>query len=194
MKKKNLIAVLIIFVLAAAVLFLGLYFRGGAKSPLPPEAEPTESAAPEEGTADESAENAENTAPEAGTAAEKTREYLEKYPSESYLLVRTANSVFAPIPLTEEGSFKIAQADGSENVVHVGKNSFYMESSNCDNQNCVGEGEVTLENKDSRVLFNMVLCLPHELSLELLTPEETETVLLELYTAQENEGFADAAE
>lgn len=194
MKKKNLIAVLIIFVLAAAVLFLGLYFRGGSKSPLPPETEPTESAAPEEGTADESAENAENTAPEAGTAAEKTREYLEKYPSESYLLVRTANSVFAPIPLTEEGSFKIAQADGSENVVHVGKNSFYMESSNCDNQNCVGEGEVTLENKDSRVLFNMVLCLPHELSLELLTPEETETVLLELYTAQENEGFADAAE
>lgn len=191
MKKKNLIAVLILFALAAAVLFLGLYFRGGAKSPLPVETESAEIAAPQTQPADESAEDA---APEAGTAAEKMREYLEKYPAESYLLVRTANSVFAPIPLTEEGSFKIAQADGSENIVHIGKNSFYMESSNCDNQNCVGEGEVTLENKDSRVLFNMVLCLPHELSLELLTPEETESVLLELYTAQENEGVADAAE
>ena len=58
-----------------------------------------------------------------------------------------------------------------------------MESSNCDNQDCVGQGEVTLENRDSRILFNMVICLPHRLTLELLTREEAEARLLEAYAA-----------
>ena len=109
------------------------------------------------------------------------REYFEEYPAESYLLVTTGSGVYSPIPLNEDNAFRIAQKDGSENVIHIGKNSFYMESSNCDNQNCVEEGEVTLENRDSRVLFNMVICLPHGLSLELLTRAEAEARLLEMY-------------
>ena len=56
-----------------------------------------------------------------------------------------------------------------------------MEASNCENQNCVQQGEVTLENRDSRALLNMVICLPHNLTLELLTPAETQSRLLELY-------------
>ena len=60
-----------------------------------------------------------------------------------------------------------------------------MESSNCDNQNCVQEGTVTLENMNQRVLFNMVLCLPHQLSLEMLTASEAETTLLEMLAQQE---------
>ena len=118
-------------------------------------------------------------------AREVVTAYLEEYPAEAYLLVTTNNGVYSPIPLNGENAFRIKQADGSENVVHIGKNSFYMESSNCDNQNCVGEGEVTLENRNSRILFNMVICLPHQLSLELLTPSETEERMLELYAGQE---------
>ena len=90
-------------------------------------------------------------------------------------------SAYSPIPLNGDNSFRIAQQDGSENVIHIGENSFYMESSNCKNQNCVGQGEVTLENRESRPLFNMVICLPHNLSLELLTREEAEARLLEMY-------------
>ena len=56
-----------------------------------------------------------------------------------------------------------------------------MESSNCENQTCVGQGEVTLENRDLRPLFNMVICLPHNLSLELLTRAEAESRLMEMY-------------
>lgn len=118
-------------------------------------------------------------------AREAARAYLEEYPAEAYLLVTTNNGVYSPIPLNGENAFRIKQADGSENIVHIGKNSFYMESSNCDNQNCVGEGEVTLENRKSRILFNMVICLPHQLSLELLTPTETQERMLELYAGQE---------
>ena len=47
-----------------------------------------------------------------------------------------------------------------------------MESSNCENQNCIYQGEVTLENRDERMLLNMIICLPHELRLELLSADE----------------------
>ena len=60
-----------------------------------------------------------------------------------------------------------------------------MESSNCENQNCIGQGEVTLENRETRVLFNMVICLPHGISLELLTKEEAYALLLETYAAEQ---------
>ena len=95
--------------------------------------------------------------------------------------MNTGSSAYSPIPLNGDNSFRIAQQDGSENVIHIGENSFYMESSNCKNQNCVGQGEVTLENRESRPLFNMVICLPHNLSLELLTREEAEARLMEMY-------------
>lgn len=126
--------------------------------------------------------------PSAGTYDEFVREsvaaYFEEYPAESYLIVNTNSSAYSPIPLTEDNSFRITQQDGSENVIHIGKNSFYMESSNCENQNCVEQGEVTLENREKRILFNMVICLPHNLSLELMTREEAEAWLTEMY-AQE---------
>lgn len=112
---------------------------------------------------------------------ESVREYFAEYPAESYLLVTTDSSVYSPIPLDSDNAFRIAQADGSENVIHIGHNRFYMESSNCDNQNCVEQGEVTLENREERLLFNMVICLPHKLSLELLTRAEAEARLLEMY-------------
>ena len=116
---------------------------------------------------------------------ESVRAYLEEYPAESYLLVTTDSGVYSPIPLAADNAFRITRPDGGENVIHIGHNSFYMESSNCDNQNCVEQGEVTLENRETRLLFNMVICLPHGLSLELLTRAETEARLLEMYAGEE---------
>ncbi len=115
--------------------------------------------------------------------------YFEEYPAESYLVLETQSGVHAPVPLNRDNEFRVTQADGSENVVHIGKNAFYMASSNCDNQNCVQQGEVTLENRDSRVLFNMVICLPHDLSLELLSRAEAEELLAELYAGEEAKGM-----
>ena len=56
-----------------------------------------------------------------------------------------------------------------------------MKSSPCDNQDCVKQGEVTLANKDERILSNMIICLPNQVVLELYTPEE----LLELLYPQQ---------
>lgn len=116
---------------------------------------------------------------------EKTDKYLSANPAGSYLLVITPNNTYSPIPLNEDNSFRITQPDGSENTVHIGVDTFWMEESNCDNQDCVKEGVVTLDNKNSRVLLNMVICLPHHLTLEMLTPEEARTSLIDLYAEQE---------
>ena len=111
--------------------------------------------------------------------------YLAEYPADSYLLLTTASGTRMPIPLNEDNAFRISQADGSENVVHIGKDSFFMESSNCENQTCVQEGEVTLANRDTRVLLNMVICLPHNIRLELVTREEAKSFLLQALALEE---------
>ena len=183
MKKKDLIVILAVLLLAVVLLVYGHSMRTTQQSPekSAQTAQPLPSA--------EGSSEGETVANPAPGYSEKTRAaaeaYLREYPAESYLILTTNSGISSPIPLNEENSFRVKQGDGSENVVHIGKNSFYMESSNCDNQNCVGEGEVTLENRDSRILYNMVICLPHQLTLELLTPEETEERLLQLYAAQE---------
>ena len=70
-------------------------------------------------------------------------------------------------------------ADGSEaiNVLHLTPDGFRMEDANCQGHDCIEEGEVTLENREERVLMNMVICLPHELALELITREEAIAML-----------------
>ena len=169
-RKKDLILVLALLVLALLFLLLSRTARKPAAAPpAPPPAET--GTVTEERPAESYAD----------FVSETVRAYFEEYPAASYLFVNTGGSAYSPIPLNGDNSFRITQQDGSENVIHIGENSFYMESSNCKNQNCVGQGEVTLENRESRPLFNMVICLPHNLSLELLTREEAEARLMEMY-------------
>ena len=98
-------------------------------------------------------------------------------PSIAYVLVRMQNAAgLLPLPLEGEYTRTIRQkmADGSEavNVLHLTTIGFWMEESNCEGHDCINEGEVTLENREERVLWNMVICLPHQLSAELITREE----------------------
>ncbi len=169
-RKKDLILVLALLVLA--LLFLLISRPARKPAAVPPAPPPAETGTVTEERPAESY---------ADFVSETVRAYFEEYPAASYLFVNTGSSAYSPIPLNGDNSFRITQQDGSENVIHIGENSFYMESSNCKNQNCVGQGEVTLENRESRPLFNMVICLPHNLSLELLTREEAEARLLEMY-------------
>ena len=46
------------------------------------------------------------------------------------------------------------------------------------------QGEVTLENKDQRVLQHMVLCLPHDVIVELYSTEELNEMLAQAQRAQ----------
>ena len=92
--------------------------------------------------------------------------------TQAYLRIQVGNEMWEPIALADGDEYTISQPSGATNVVHVTATGAVMHSSTCDNQSCVEQGEVTLENRDSRVLSNMIICLPNEVILEVLTPEE----------------------
>lgn len=83
-----------------------------------------------------------------------------------------------PLAMTAEESYHITvrnvAEDGSEmtNVVAITDTGVHMESSTCENQDCIGQGEVTLKNRDTRILSNYIICLPHQVVVQLYTPEE----------------------
>ena len=191
MKKKDWILILVLLAFASIALFVGYSMRH------PEQQQQAELSAPQEPVSEtpvvesqkEAIQASEDTSSKADNYSENVRNQTEAFFAEnqadSYLLIRTDQACSVPIPLNEDYSITVRQSDGSENVIHVGINSFYMESSNCDNQNCVEEGVVTLENMNERILFNLIICLPHRLSLEMLTPAEAETALLDMLAQEE---------
>lgn len=191
-KKKDLIIVAIV-----AALALGLFLvsqalpkesRQSNAGTLPTGTERTQapdvpsSPVPETGAAvspgpSESAANAASAAPSpVPTLA----------PAEAYLKVQVGNLVFEPVPLTEERDIELIQKDGKKNVVRVTRGSIIMHSSNCDNQDCVHQGLVSLENRDKRVLQNMIICLPNQVVLELLDAKEAQADWESVYGPAQN--------
>ncbi len=180
MKKRNVIILLVILAAAAAAMMI-LLPQGGqtrdtilqaadAESPETPGTEPEKTDADADNTA---GENAEETAQEQPFLVQIT----DDDPSIAYVLVRIKNMAgLLPLPTEGEYTRTIRQKmdDGTEaiNVLHLTTNGVWMEESNCEGHDCIYEGEVTLENREERVLWNMIICLPHQLSLELITREE----------------------
>ena len=76
-----------------------------------------------------------------------------------------------PIPMDRNKVITVKQTDGKINKVHITPEKVYMESSSCDNQDCVGQGEITLENYKSRILSTFVICLPNEVTIEMVPVE-----------------------
>ena len=131
-------------------------------------------------------EEKEETVKETAEAEEKDQPFLVQItdddPSIAYVLIRMPNPIgLLPLPLEGEYSKTIRTklADGTEyvNILHLTPNGFRMEDANCEGHDCVNQGEVTLENREDRILWNMIICLPHQLSAELITREEAEQML-----------------
>ncbi len=76
-----------------------------------------------------------------------------------------------PIAMDRDKVITIRQDDGKVNKVHITPEKVYMESSTCDNQDCVGQGEVSLENYETRILSTYVICLPNEVTIEMVPVE-----------------------
>ena len=98
-------------------------------------------------------------------------------PANGYVLVQTATRMgWLPLPEEGEVSYPLKQvlSDGTEteNIIHLTPDGVYMEDSTCENHDCVNQGEVTLQNKADRILANMIICLPNQVTLSLFTPEE----------------------
>ena len=101
----------------------------------------------------------------------------ETDPAPGYILVQGAEILgFLPLPAEGEREQVIGQTlpDGTvwRNVIHMTPEGFRMAEANCEGHDCILEGEVTLQNMRDRVLWNMVVCAPHRLTLSLYTPAE----------------------
>lgn len=115
---------------------------------------------------------------EGESAAAPTGTEVFTAPGYVYIAASGEGRWFA-LPEGEPGTITVK--DGEKvNVIRLTSNSVMMESSTCDNQDCVDQGEVTLENLSSRVLYNMILCLPHSVSIELYSQQE----MIMMYDAQ----------
>lgn len=79
-----------------------------------------------------------------------------------------------PIPMDRDKIITIRQSDEKINRVHITRDSVYMESSTCENQDCVGEGEVTLENYKTRILSTFIVCLPNAVTVEMIPADPAE--------------------
>lgn len=107
-------------------------------------------------------------------------------PAKGYVLVTTATqSGWLPLPEEGEVSYPLRQmlpnGEVAVNTIHLTPDGVCMEDSTCEGHDCVQQGEVTLENRTERILGNMIICLPNQVTLQLYTPEE----LLEISKGQQ---------
>ena len=121
-------------------------------------------------------------------AAQATEAPVEELPLGYILVQANGDGGWIPLPTTDEDLLITIGRENDEtikNTLRLTRTGFMMDSSTCDNQDCVQQGEVTLENKDDRVLMHMVLCLPHNVSVELYSTEEILAMMAEsMQTAQ----------
>ena len=89
-----------------------------------------------------------------------------------YVVITVGNRQYGdPIPMDRDKVITVRQSDSKENKVHITPEKVYMEHSTCENQDCVGQGEITLENYKTRILSTFVICLPNAVTIEMVPVE-----------------------
>ena len=198
--KKNALVIIIALVICAGLLIVGMVLNKAGVAPgetvpldtalivqstptAAPSGEtiaaPTVTAAAEPTAAPSAAPDAAGDISAAKTPATAPVSIFEqRKPEQLYLVVAVDGKAYEPIPLTGEDEYTIDQKEiNASNTIHVTKDSVYMAASTCTNQDCVKQGTVSRENRNSRVLGNMVICLPNKVSLQLCTAEEIAQML-----------------
>jgi len=80
------------------------------------------------------------------------------------------------VPIVNGRDYTVRQEDGSVNVIRMTENGFYMLSSTCHNQLCIGQGEANADNWNRRSLGTHVICLPNRVDVELALGDETHVI------------------
>lgn len=90
-------------------------------------------------------------------------------PLKGYIIIGVAGQQYGdPIPMDREKIITLKQDDSHINQVRITREGVEMLSSTCENQDCVLQGEVTPENYKKRALNAFIVCLPNEVSIELI--------------------------
>lgn len=87
------------------------------------------------------------------------------------VVIYIGNQVHTVLPLVDD-VITLDQGDGRVNEITITAEGVTMSRSTCENQRCVHQGEVTLDNYQTRVLGSYIICLPNQVTIDLVMQEE----------------------
>lgn len=90
--------------------------------------------------------------------------------ADNYVNIYVGDIEYKKVPLSEPQTVVI-DIDGKYNEIEVHSNGVFMKDSNCDNQDCMHQGKITLDNVDTRIMGGWIICLPNQVSIELVEGE-----------------------
>lgn len=190
LKKKDLLIIAVVL-LAAVALFAGskmlpktdLSTRTADVTLAPdaieyldetPAPEATEAAQTPEATA----EPAATEAPEATDAPQSANMVGPMMPKQTekvrgHVVITVAGRQYGdPIPMDRDKIITVKQENGAINRIHITPEYVEMESSTCENQDCIGEGEVNVNTYKDRILSTYIICLPNQVTIEMVPADE----------------------
>lgn len=97
--------------------------------------------------------------------------FLTHQGSEDYVDIYVGDILYETATLDEDRVIELKQLGGYVNHVEIKDGAVRMLDSNCSNQDCVGMGSMSAQ--DQGLMFGVIVCLPHRVTLELhLASEE----------------------
>lgn len=91
----------------------------------------------------------------------------------NYVVISIDGKEYKRVSLSEP-QIVVIEHDGKHNEIEITSEGVSMHSSSCSNQNCVMQGEATLDNMDERIMGGWIVCLPNGVSIELVKGENNE--------------------
>ena len=196
LKKKDLLIIAVVL-LAAVALFAGSKLlpktdlsTKTADVTLAPDAieyldetpapDATEAAQTPEATAEPDATEAPaaTEAPEATDAPQSANMVGPMMPKQTekvrgHVVITVAGRQYGdPIPMDRDKIITVKQENGAINRIHITPEYVEMESSTCENQDCIGEGEVNVNTYKDRILSTYIICLPNQVTIEMVPADE----------------------
>ena len=90
-----------------------------------------------------------------------------------YVVITVAGRQYGdPIPMDRDKIITIKQDNGDINKIHITPEYVVMESSTCENQDCIGEGEVNVNTYKDRILSTYIICLPNQVTIEMVPADD----------------------
>ncbi len=140
----------------------------------------TEAAQTPEATAEPAATEAPTAteAPEATDAPQSANMVGPMMPKQTekvrgHVVITVAGRQYGdPIPMDRDKIITVKQENGAINRIHITPEYVEMESSTCENQDCIGEGEVNVNTYKDRILSTYIICLPNQVTIEMVPADE----------------------
>ena len=104
-----------------------------------------------------------------GTAAVH---FLSPKQSTDFAVIYVGSEVYQIVDLNEDQVIEVDQGNGTVNHVKVENGAIDMADSSCPDQQCVYQGEMSMENYEKRILRHWIACLPNQVTIELALAEE----------------------